>query len=135
MQNHSNRNQNNIKIDTSETLQNKGNLSAGQKDTLSQFFLKSVLSLFQNTAGPEHEENIHQLKQTAQRKILGGTATASLQNMQNVPFLHTIRTLSVAEQNAIFMQNEDEFGTEESKGFKLKKALIYTGKSIYELES
>ena len=66
---------------------------------------------------------------------MGDAATALSQNVQNVPFLHITKTLSVMEQNAIFMQNEDEFGTEESKGFKPKKASIYTGKSIYELEN
>ena len=33
------------------------------------------------------------------------------------------------------MQDEDEFGTEKFKNFKPEKAFIYTGKSIYELES
>ena len=33
------------------------------------------------------------------------------------------------------MQDEDEVGTEKPKSFKLKKALIYTEKSIYELKS
>ena len=46
VQNHPNRNQGNIKTDISEILQNKGNLSAEQKNILSQFFLKSVLPLF-----------------------------------------------------------------------------------------
>ena len=55
--------------------------------------------------------------------------------MQNVPFLHIIRTLSAAEQNAILMQNENEFGTEKLKGFKFKKISIYIRKSIYELKS
>ena len=55
--------------------------------------------------------------------------------MQNVPFLHIIKILSAVKWNAIFMQDEDEFGTEEPKGFKLKKMSIYTGKSIHELES
>ena len=41
----------------------------------------------------------------------------------------------MAEQNAIFMQDENEFGTEELKGFKSEKAFIYTEKSIYELKS
>ena len=58
-QNHSDENQNNVKTDISEIFQNKGNLSAEQKDALSQFFLKSVLPLFQNTAGPEHEKSIY----------------------------------------------------------------------------
>ena len=33
------------------------------------------------------------------------------------------------------MQDEDEFGTEEPKGFKPEKAPIYIRKSIYKLES
>ena len=59
MQNHSDRNQDNAENDISEILQNEGNLSAEQKKTLSQFFLESVLSLFQSTVRSEHEEGIH----------------------------------------------------------------------------
>ena len=33
------------------------------------------------------------------------------------------------------MQVEDEFGTEELKGFKPKKVFSYTGKSTHELKS
>ena len=55
--------------------------------------------------------------------------------MQNVSFLHITETLSIMKWNAIFMQNENEFGTEESKGFKSEKASIYTEKSIHELKS
>ena len=33
------------------------------------------------------------------------------------------------------MQDENEFGTEELKDFKLKKFFIYTKKSIYKLKS
>ena len=58
-QDHSDRNWDNVKTDTFETLQNKDNLSAGQKNTLNQFFLESVLPLFQNITGPEHKEGIH----------------------------------------------------------------------------
>ena len=39
------------------------------------------------------------------------------------------------KQNAIFMQNENEFDTEKFKGFKSEKIFIYTEKSIYELKS
>ena len=39
------------------------------------------------------------------------------------------------EWNAIFMQDEDEFDTEKSKGFKPEKISIYIKKSIYELKS
>ena len=134
-QDHLNRNQNNAETDTSETLQNEGNLSAEQKNALSQFFLESVFPLFQNAAGPEYEKGIHQLKQTAQEETLGGAATAPPQNMQNVPPLCTIRILMMTEQNAILMQNEDEFSTEEPKGFKPEKAFIYTKKSTHELKS
>ena len=55
--------------------------------------------------------------------------------MQNVPSLYITETLLTAKQNAIFIQNEDEFDTEKLKGFKLKKIFIYTEKSIYELKS
>ena len=41
----------------------------------------------------------------------------------------------MAEQNAILMQDENEFDIEKLKGFKLKKVLIYIEKSIYKLES
>ena len=37
--------------------------------------------------------------------------------------------------NAIFMQDENEFGTEKFKGFKSEKAFIYIEKSIYKLKS
>ena len=57
-----NRNWNNVEINIFETLQNEGNLSAKQKNTLNQFFLKSVLPLFQNTAGLKHKKGICQLK-------------------------------------------------------------------------
>ena len=135
VQDHPDRNQNNAKNDISETLQNKSNLSAEQKEALSQFFLELVLSLFQSTAKPKHEEGIHQLKQTTQKETLRGAATAPSQNMQNVSSICIIRTLSAAEQNAILMQDEDEFGIEKFKGFKSKKAFIYIKKNIYELES
>ena len=135
VQDYLNRNQNNIKTDISETLQNKSNHSAEQKETLNQFFLKSVLPLFQSTAGLEHEKGIYQLKQTVQRGILRGAATASLQNVQNVPPLHITETLLMVEWNAIFMQVEDEFGTKKFKNFKPEKTSIYTEKSIYELKS
>ena len=130
-----NRNWDNAETDTSETLQNEGNLSAGQKNTLSQFFLKSVLSLFWNAAGLEHKKGIHQLKQTAQEETLKNTTTVSLQNIWNVSPLHIIRTLSMMKQNAILMQNENEFDTEKLKGFKPEKASIYTEKSIYKLKN
>ena len=55
--------------------------------------------------------------------------------MQNVFFLHIIEILSVTEQNAIFMQDENEFNIKKLKGFKLKKAFIYIRKSIYKLKS
>ena len=58
-----------------------------------------------------------------------------LQNIQNVPFLHIIRILLMMKQNAIFMQDEDKFGTEELKGFKLEKVFIYIRKSTYKLKS
>ena len=58
-----------------------------------------------------------------------------LQNVQNVPSLCIIKTLSVAEQNAILMQDEDEFGTEKFKGFKSEKVSIYIRKSTYELKN
>ena len=99
------------------------------------FFLKSVLFLFQNTAGLKYEEGICQLEQTVQGEILRGAATVLLQNTQNVLFLHIIRTLSAEEQNAILMQDENEFGTEKFKKFKFKKTFIYIKKSIYELKS
>ena len=92
-----NKNQNNAETDTSEILQNKGNLSAGQKNTLSQFFLKSVLLLFWNTAGLKYEKGIHQLKQTVQKETLKNTATALPQNTQNVSPLHIIRILLTVE--------------------------------------
>ena len=57
------------------------------------------------------------------------------QNMQNVSFLCITETLSAVEQNAIFMQDENEFGTEELKNFKPEKAFIYTEKSTYELKN
>ena len=41
----------------------------------------------------------------------------------------------MAEWNAIFMQNEDEFDIEEFKNFKSKKISIYIEKSIYKLKS
>ena len=135
VQDHPDRNQDNAETDTPETLQNKGNHSAGQKEALSQFFLESVLPLFRSAAGPEHEEGIRQLEQTAQGGTLGGAATAPPQDVRNVPPLRTTGTLSAAERNAILMQVEDEFGTEEPKGFKPEKAPIYTGKSTHELES
>ena len=75
------------------------------------------------------------MEQTAQEEILGNAATVLPQNTQNVPSLHTIKTLSVMKWNAILMQDEDEFDIEKFKGFKPKKALIYTEKSIYELEN
>ena len=81
MQDHLNRNWDNAETDTFEIFQNESNLSTGQKDTLSQFFLESVLPLFQNTAGLKHEKNIHQLKQTAQAEILKGAVTVLPQNM------------------------------------------------------
>ena len=37
--------------------------------------------------------------------------------------------------NAIFMQDEDEFGTEKFKNFKSEKTFIYTKKSIHELKN
>ena len=55
--------------------------------------------------------------------------------MQNVSLLHITETLSVAEQNAILMQVEDEFDTEKFKDFKSEKTFIYTEKNIYELKS
>ena len=55
--------------------------------------------------------------------------------MQNVSSLHIIKTLSAVEQNAILMQNKNEFGIEKSKGFKSEKTLIYIRKNIYELKS
>ena len=58
-----------------------------------------------------------------------------LQNIQNVSSLHIIRILLIMKQNAIFMQNENEFDTEKFTNFKLKKISIYTKKSIYELKS
>ena len=41
----------------------------------------------------------------------------------------------MTEQNAIFIQNENEFNTEKSKNFKLKKTSIYTEKNTHELKS
>ena len=134
-QDHLDGNWDNTETDTSEILQNKGNLSAEQKKALSWFFLESVLSLFQNAVRLKHEEGICQLEQTAQRETLRGAATVLPQNVWNVLSLCTIRTLSVKEWNAIFMQDEDKFDTEEPKGFKSKKVSIYTGKSTYELKS
>ena len=46
VQDHSNRNQDNVKTNIFKTFQNKGNLSAGQKNALNWFFLESVLPLF-----------------------------------------------------------------------------------------
>ena len=39
------------------------------------------------------------------------------------------------KQNAILIQNGNEFGIKKPKGFKLKKASIYIRKSIHELKS
>ena len=39
------------------------------------------------------------------------------------------------EQNAIFIQNENEFNTEKLKNFKSEKISIYIKKSTYELKS
>ena len=39
------------------------------------------------------------------------------------------------KQNAIFMQDENEFDTEKFKKFKFKKAFIYIRKSTHELKS
>ena len=75
------------------------------------------------------------MKQIAQEETLRDAATALLQNVQNVPPLHIIRTLLMTEWNAILMQDENEVGTEKSKSFKLEKTSIYTEKSIYELKS
>ena len=130
-----NRNWDNAKINTSETLQNKSNLSAEQKDALSWFFLKSVLSLFWNTAGLKHKKDICQLKQTAQRETLRNAAIVLLQNMWNVSSLCTTEILSAVKQNAILMQDENEFDTKKLKGFKSEKTFIYIRKSIYELKS
>ena len=55
--------------------------------------------------------------------------------MWNVSFLCIIRTLLIAEQNAILMQDENEFSIEEFKDFKSEKISIYIKKSIYELKS
>ena len=76
-----NRNWDNAENDISETLQNKGNLSAEQKKTLNWFFLESVLSLFWSAAELKHEKGICQLKQTAQKEILKGAATVLPQNV------------------------------------------------------
>ena len=61
--------------------------------------------------------------------------TVLLQNVQNVFFLYITEILSTVKQNAIFMQDKNEFNTEESKSFKFKKTFIYTEKSIHELKS
>ena len=58
-----------------------------------------------------------------------------LQNMQNIPPLYITETLLMMKQNAIFMQNENKFGTEKPKGFKLKKIFIYTEKNTHELKN
>ena len=55
--------------------------------------------------------------------------------MQNISLLYITEILSAVEWNAIFMQDEDEFGTEKFKGFKSEKVSIYIEKSIYELKS
>ena len=39
------------------------------------------------------------------------------------------------EQNAIFMQDKNEFGTEELKSFKPENVSIYIRKSTHELKS
>ena len=54
--------------------------------------------------------------------------------MQNVSPLYIIKTSSAVKQNVILMQDENEFKIEKFKSFKLKKAFIYTEKSIYELK-
>ena len=54
-----NKNQNNAETDTPEIFQNKDNLSAGQKNALSWFFLKSVLLLFWNAVKLKHEKGIY----------------------------------------------------------------------------
>ena len=41
----------------------------------------------------------------------------------------------MTEQNAILMQDENEFGIEKFKGFKFKKTFIYIKKSIYKLKN
>ena len=58
-----------------------------------------------------------------------------LQNTQNVSFLHITEILLMMKQNAILMQNENEFDTEKFKGFKPEKAFIYIEKSTHELKS
>ena len=53
VQDHLDGNQNNTETDTLEIFQNKDNLSAEQKETLSWFFLESVFFLFQSTVRSE----------------------------------------------------------------------------------
>ena len=81
VQDYSDENQDNIKTNISEILQNKNNLLTKQKEALNQFFLESVFPLFQSTARPKQKKGIHQLKQTAQKETLRGAATVLPQNM------------------------------------------------------